>query len=107
MHPFTEKPFLKEVHKYQSHSSILAIKEKYEDLIFSFSIVSLSNLQNELKRLDSSKSVHETDIPTKVLKENMDIFSCFLLNYFNNIIDSSSLPNHLKLANITTVQKRD
>ena len=51
--------------------------------------------------------MHETDIPTKVLKEIADIFSYFLLNYFNNIIDSSSFPNHLKLANITLVHKKD
>ena len=35
----------------------------------------------------------------RVLKENMGIFSSFLLNYFNNIINSSSFLNHLKLAN--------
>ena len=56
--------------------AILAIKEKYEDLKFSFSKVSLSNLQNELKGLDCSKSVQKTDIPTKVQKEKMDI--CYL-----------------------------
>ena len=101
-----EDPVLKAVHKNQRHPSILAIKEKYNGLSFSFSSVSLSNLQNKLKTLDSSESVHETDIPTKVLKENMDIFSPFLLNNFNNIIDSSSSPNHLKLANITPFTKK-
>ena len=72
---------------------------------FSFPSVSLSNLQNELKCLDSSK--YETDIPTKVLKENIDIFPPFHLNYFNNTIDSSNFPNLLKLANITPVHKKD
>ena len=42
-------PFAKSmVHKYQGHPSILSIKEKYKDLNFSISSVSLSNLQNEL-----------------------------------------------------------
>ena len=40
---------LKAVQKYQRHPSIFAIKEKYKDLNFSFSSVSLSNLRNELK----------------------------------------------------------
>ena len=102
-----EEPFLKAVHKYQKHPCILAIKKKYKELNFYFSIVSSSNLQNELKLLDSNKSVHETDIPTKVMKENIDIFSPFLCNYFIHIIDSSSFPNHLKLANITPVHKKD
>ena len=95
------------MHKYQRHPGILAIKAKYKDLNFSFSSVNLCNLQNELTSLDSRKSVHETDIPTKVLKEKMVIFSPFLLSYFHNIIDSSSFSNHLKLANITPVYKKD
>ena len=51
--------------------------------------------------------MHETDIPTKVLKENMDIFSPFLLSYFKKVIDSSSFSNYLKLANITPAHKKD
>ena len=94
------------MHNYQRHPSILVIKKKYKDLNFSFSRVSLSNLRNELKSLECSKSVHETDIPTKVLKENMDNFSP-ILNYFNSIIDFSSFPNHLKLANVTPVYIKD
>ena len=43
----------------------------------------------------------------KVLKENMDVFSPFLLNLFYNIVDSSCLPNHLKLGNINLVHKKD
>ena len=35
---------LEAVQKYQRHPSIFAIKEKYKDLNFSFSSVSLSNL---------------------------------------------------------------
>lgn len=38
------------------------MKEKYKNLNFSFSSVNLSNLDNELKRLDHNKLVHETDI---------------------------------------------
>ena len=68
---------LKALYKYQRCPSILALKEKYKDQL------SLSNLQSELKNLDSN-------IPTKVLKENMDTSSPFLLNYFNDIINSSS-----------------
>ena len=34
-------------------------------------------------------------------------FSPFLLNYFNNKTHSSSFRNHLKLANITPVHKKD
>ena len=36
----------------------------------------------------------------------MDIFSPFLINYFNKVKYSSSFPKHLKLANITRVHKK-
>ena len=97
---------MKAAHKYQRHPSIFGLKENYKDLNFSFSSLSISNLQHELERLVSSKLVRETNISEKVMKENMDIFSPFLLNYFNNIIDSSSFPNHLKLTNITPVHNK-
>ena len=42
-----EDTVLKAVHKYQRHPGIFAIKEKYKTLNFSFSNLSLSNLQNE------------------------------------------------------------
>ena len=51
--------------------------------------------------------MHKTDINTKVLKANMDIFPSVLLNYFNNIIDFASLPNHFELANINPVHKKE
>ena len=54
------KAVLKAVHQYDRHPSKFEVAEKYKDLNFSFSSVSLSNLQNELS-LDSSRSVHETD----------------------------------------------
>ena len=99
--------FLKKWNKYQRHPSILAIKENYKYLSFPFFSVTLSNLENEFKSLDYSKSVHEADITTKVLEENMDIFPPFLLNYFKSIIDSSSFSNYLKLVNITPAHKKD
>ena len=57
-----EDPVLKAFNKYQRHPSLLKIKEKYRYLNFSFCNVCLSNLQNELKSLNSNKSVNETEI---------------------------------------------
>lgn len=85
-----EDSILKTVHKYQWHPSILAIKGNYQEPYISDSNLSLSDLQNELKSLESIKSLHES------IKERMDCFSPFLVNFFNNIIDSLSFRNHLK-----------
>ena len=52
-----QNPVRKAMHKYQSHPGILAIKEKYKDMNFSFSIVSLPNLENELKSLEYNQQV--------------------------------------------------
>ena len=90
------------------HPSVLPIKEKYKDLNFSFSsVIYLPILQNELKSWESINSVHETDMPIEILKENINIFSLFLLNCFNNIIDFPGFPYHLKLANTTPAHKKD
>ena len=75
-----EEPGLRACHKYQRHPSIIAIKEKYKDLNFSFSRVNLPILHNDnLRSLDFSKSVHENDIPTGTsIGKNMDILLIFL-----------------------------
>ena len=70
---------LKPMHQFQGHYNILVIKEKYKALFFSFSCANLYNLQNEFKILGSSKPVHETEIPTKVLETIIDIFSPSIL----------------------------
>ena len=80
-----EDPILRAVHKYQSYSSILAIKEKYKDLNFTFSRISFWVIKKVCNHPQppATKPVHETDIPTKVLKGK---FFAFLFNHFNNTI---------------------
>ena len=48
-----------------------------------------------------------TDIPTKILKENVDIFSDFLFAYYNaSVVKSSKFPCILTLADIIPVFKK-
>ena len=56
--------------------------------------------------LDTTKSSQDTDIPTKIIKQNSDIFASFVRKSFNNMIDSSTFPAPLKLAHITPVFKK-
>ena len=44
-------------------------------------------------------------MPTKKIKENSDIFSNFIYQSFNNMIDVCIFPISLKLGNITPVYK--
>ena len=57
----------------------------------------------EIKYLDVNKASLDNDIPTKIIKENVDIFSNFIFQSFNNMIDVCIFQKSLKLVNITHV----
>ena len=45
-------------------------------------------------------------MPTKILKQNVDFFSLFILGYVNRSISSSIFPSILKVADIIPVYKK-
>ena len=59
----------------------------------------------EIRRLSSKKTVQETDIPVKILKENADFFAEHVFRKFNEAICSSRFPATFKFANVTPVFK--
>ena len=57
--------------------------------------------------LDTTKTCQDTDIPTKILKENADIVSDILFTYYNaSFMKSSKFPSILTLADIIPVFKK-
>ena len=56
--------------------------------------------------METSKACQDTDIPTKIIKENADIFADILLARFNDSVEKSNFPSFLKKANITPVFKK-
>ena len=58
-------------------------------------------------RLDAGKASQDTDIPTKIIKENADIVADFIYQNFNNAIACSVFPVNLKNANVAPVHKKD
>ena len=60
-----------------------------------------------MKSLNANKASHSSNIPTKILKQNMDFFSPSILDYVNRSISSSTSPSTLKLADIIPVYKKD
>ena len=60
----------------------------------------------EIRRLSSKKSVLETDIPVKILKENADFIAEHICRQFNEVICSSKFPATFKFANVTPVFKK-
>ena len=69
--------------------------------------MSLTDIEKEMKRLNTNKASHSSDIPTKILKQNVDFFSAFILDYVNKSVSLSTFPSILKLADIIpSIQKR-
>ena len=99
-------PTLRAIMKYRNHASVLAILDKYKNnSIFTFSHVTKVEVLKKKGDLDTTKLSQDTDIPTKVIKQNSDIFASFTCKTFNNIIDSSTFPAALKLTHITPAFK--
>ena len=86
--------------------SIVAIRNKFKgELSFSFKTIEREGLYEEILNLDTTKACQETDIPTKVIKLNADLFADFLSSPFNNCIKTGEFPSRFKLVDITPPQK--
>ena len=83
-------------------------KEKMnnKNMSFSFSCFTKETILNELRKLNPKKACQESDIPVKIIKENLDIVSNFVYNNFSNSLFSLNFPSHLKNATITPIFKR-
>ena len=101
-------PVIKAIVKYRAHPSIIAIKENCASKSnFNFSFVEKVDILKEIKMLQSNKATQNTDIPTKLIKDNADIFAEFIFISLNKCIEQSVFPSKLKLANITPVHKKN
>ena len=78
---------------------------KNRNMSFSFSFVTKETILNELCKLNPKKACQESDIPVKIIKENLDIVSNFVYNNFNNSLLSSNFPSNLKNATKTPIFK--
>ena len=100
-------PTLKAILRYKKHPSVLAIRTKCNrNGIFSFREGSFKEIETEIRLLKLNKAFQCSDIPTKIIKENSDIFSNFICESINNSIKSSIFPSCLKHADITPLHKK-
>ena len=53
-----------------------------------------------------NKASQSSDIPTKIIEENVDIFAEFLWKSINSSIKSSTFPSCLKLEDVTPLHKK-
>ena len=102
-----QDPTLKAILKYRNHPSFTAIRGKYNiSQCFKFTEVDQKEIEKEIKKLDVNKASQRSDIPTKITKENIDIFGHFIGKSYNNTIKASQFYQNLKLADITPAHKK-
>ena len=100
-------PVLKAIKKYSAHPSILRIKDKMNNNVFSFRKVTYEEILIEINSLDTSKSTQSEDIPFKIIKDNADIFANFILQNFNKYIIDGKFPDQLKKQTIVLSLKKE
>ena len=93
--------------KYRNHPSILAIREqKKAQINFCFKEVSIEETQKEVLNLNNKKASQNSDIPTKIIKKNSDIFGNVLWSFIDDSIKSFTFPPCLKEAYATLIHKK-
>ena len=99
-------PVLKAIRKHSAHPSILNIKEKMNNNVFSFRKVTYEEILSQINGLETSKSTQSEDIPLKIIKYNADILANFILQNFNKCIIDGKFPDQLKKADVSPVFKK-
>ena len=101
-------PVFNAIKKYENHSSIKKIKHfmRGKDLKFSFIFETKNKIFAEIHNLENKKACQESDIPVKIIKDNIDIFSEFIYHNFNNSIFDATFPSELKNADVIPVFKK-
>ena len=79
----------KALYKFQSHPSLLKIKEWVKGNKFRFSNLTQDDLIRELNKLNPTKANTSNNIPVKNLKDNIEISGNVLLKIINNDITFS------------------
>ena len=88
------------------------MNKKYENIYANFTMkamfsqVERDEIMKEINRLNVSKATQSTDIPTKLIIVNSDIFGDFIFENYNNCISSFTFPSYLKNAIITPAHKK-
>ena len=98
----SEDPLENLIIKYKNHPSIRAILDKSPNTSFSLKTISKKDIEKEILNLNVAKGSQDSDIPTKIVTKNSDIFSDILFKEFNKSLAICNFPSCLKMANVST-----
>ena len=94
--------------KFSRHPSIQKIRSLKQNAgSFSFEKVSIENIKNEISELNPSKASTFKNIPPKLLKSQAELVSATLQIIFNNTLEHSTFPDELKLADVSSLFKKE
>ena len=63
-------------------------------------------MNRKIDPVDASEAIQQNNIPLKIIKENRDTFSKFIMHNFNYSISMARFPDILKTAEVKTVFKK-
>ena len=86
--------------------SIIMINNKRKaDQCFSFGPVTYEDISKKTNNLDTAKASQQSDVPTKILKQNSDYFAGYFCGNISQCISKSMFPPDLKLTDVAPVYK--
>ena len=97
---------LKTIKKYRAHPRILSIKEKMNNKVPSFRNLTYQEILNKINSFDTSRLAQSEDTPSKIIKDNADIFVNFILKNFSKCIINGTFPEKLKKADVSLAFKK-
>ena len=94
------------LNKFRNYPGIIMIKNKRKaDQCFSFGPVTYNDILKKTNNLDTAKASQQSDVPTKILKQNSNYFTGYFCGNINQCISKSMFPPDLKLADVTPVYR--
>ena len=95
---------------FDHHISVCKIKEAYSEILqennFSFKMVSMYEVKEEVLKLNSKKSSTYGAIPASILKQTIEVYLKYLTNTINNSLNESTFPDELKQSEVIPVHKK-
>ena len=87
---------------FKNHESKQRIKlaNFHHRQIFNFRYVSVKEVKKEIMNLPSKEVTKKGDIPAKILKDSLSVYTKELTTIINNCLKDGQFPNELKLADV-------
>ena len=99
-------PVTAAIEKYRSHPSVMLIKSHYENVeVFNFTRASITEVLEQVNNLDTKKASPIGSIPTRIVKDNVDIVASHLLNLFNESLYGNFFPDEMKAGDVSALFK--